>query len=556
MCPMINDLYNQQCSNELKQVLFFFCECLPVLFICSIWFQRKGMKKGTLLRLQPILFVFAVFSVLPRVRSGGGEGAPSIWETKYANITNPMMVAAKWGLIDDLKELMNTQPSEQGNDGATEEDDRGMTPFLYAAQEGHNDIVEYLVTESNGAVLYDRDKDGASAMFYAAARDHIATVKLLHRHGGNISLHIASMIGDVSEVKRALSPAADDSAENDVDDVNEDYYGWTPLHLASNKGHAEVVRLLVLANANVSKKDANGWTALHKASYGNHLEVVKILYSKGHANLNSTSNNGETPLSTAASRNSTGVVKYLLEQGADPHQKDNFGTHPLTFALEHNYTVCVELLRQYVDPDVFSAEYVLVNVPKVLRKYAATEETKELIHTLIREGDLEAIGILSQVSKQIERGPIEGVFLDVNEKDLENKYTPLMYAVVEGDKAIVEQLLSFPRINSNAKARDGSTALHLATGNNDVGMVKLLAGKGNANINAKDYNGFTSLHIAAEKGNLNMVETLIDLSADVDETDRAGNKPSFWCRNYEKVYEKLTALEKQTKNPKKKQQEK
>ena len=87
-------------------------------------------------------------------------------------------------------------------------------------------------------------------------------------------------------------------------------------------------------------------------------------------------------------------------------------------------------------------------------------------------------------------------------------------------------------------------------------MVKLLAGKGNANINAKDYNGFTSLHIAAEKGNLNMVETLIDLSADVDETDRAGNKPSFWCRNYEKVYEKLTGLEKQTKNPKKKQQEK
>ena len=87
-------------------------------------------------------------------------------------------------------------------------------------------------------------------------------------------------------------------------------------------------------------------------------------------------------------------------------------------------------------------------------------------------------------------------------------------------------------------------------------MVKLLASKGDLNINAKDYNGFTCLHIAAEKGNLNMVETLIGLSANVDETNAAGNKPSFWCRNYEKVYEKLTGLEKQTKNPKKKQQEK
>ena len=50
----------------------------------------------------------------------------------------------------------------------------------------------------------------------------------------------------------------------DKEKANKD--GWTPLIVASNKGHTEIVEILIRAGADKEKADKDGWTPLIFAS--------------------------------------------------------------------------------------------------------------------------------------------------------------------------------------------------------------------------------------------------------------------------------------------------
>lgn len=54
----------------------------------------------------------------------------------------------------------------------------------------------------------------------------------------------------------------------------------TPLHYASEEGHAECVKLLLEDNSDVNAKDDAQITPLHEASENAHLESVKFLLEK------------------------------------------------------------------------------------------------------------------------------------------------------------------------------------------------------------------------------------------------------------------------------------
>jgi len=53
--------------------------------------------------------------------------------------------------------------------------------------------------------------------------------------------------------------------------------GWTPLYIASEKGHIEVVSELLNHGANVNTAAKVGWTTLYIAGQNGHIEVVREL---------------------------------------------------------------------------------------------------------------------------------------------------------------------------------------------------------------------------------------------------------------------------------------
>jgi ankyrin repeat protein len=122
---------------------------------------------------------------------------------------------------------------------------------------------------------------------------------------GDTPLHWASVRGHVQVVVELLEHGADIEAKN--------YIGETPLHNACCNGHVAVFNELLSRGANMEAKDNGGYTPLHDASRTDHLSVVKALLGGG-ANILAVTNNGELPVHVTVRKEHYAVSKYLLQQ--------------------------------------------------------------------------------------------------------------------------------------------------------------------------------------------------------------------------------------------------
>src|SRR5262245_61069057 len=90
-------------------------------------------------------------------------------------------------------------------------------------------------------------------------------------------IHDAAREGDVAKVKELLR--ADPRLANAVDDTLG--IGYTPLHWAAERGHKDVVEVLLTAGADISAKNGHGGTPLHTAVWNANEDVSKLLLSRG-----------------------------------------------------------------------------------------------------------------------------------------------------------------------------------------------------------------------------------------------------------------------------------
>jgi ankyrin repeat protein len=99
-----------------------------------------------------------------------------------------------------------------------------------------------------------------------------------------------------------------------------------PLHMASARGHTEIVYLLLQHNADVNYRCSGyyGWTPLHFATYLGHAKVVQLLLEHG-ADVNAQSLSHSTPLYFASTGGHLEVVRLLLGYGADVHIRSDLG---------------------------------------------------------------------------------------------------------------------------------------------------------------------------------------------------------------------------------------
>ncbi|KAJ3750528.1 ankyrin repeat-containing domain protein [Lentinula detonsa] len=87
------------------------------------------------------------------------------------------------------------------------------------------------------------------------------------------TLHGLAITGDVGKLETltALDP--------DVDINALDEFGYTPLHLACDRGNTEIVRFLLSKGADSSIKDSDGMTPLELAQTAGHEKIAQLLSS-------------------------------------------------------------------------------------------------------------------------------------------------------------------------------------------------------------------------------------------------------------------------------------
>ncbi|CAM9550754.1 unnamed protein product, partial [Hapterophycus canaliculatus] len=124
------------------------------------------------------------------------------------------------------------------------------------------------------------------------------------------------------EVSRALLLAGADANATD-------HNSFSPLYLASQNGHTQLVLDLIAAGADASVKTNRGFTAMHVAARCGRLSVLKALLDAGEA-VDSLSSPAETtPLHLSAGFSRLSCVEELLRRGADPSRENKRGATPL-----------------------------------------------------------------------------------------------------------------------------------------------------------------------------------------------------------------------------------
>lgn len=92
--------------------------------------------------------------------------------------------------------------------------------------------------------------------------------------------------------------------------------GATPLLVASRRGHAECVRVLLDEGPveMLKQVDARGRSALHSAARGDHAPVARLLVERGLKPTFRRPEEGHTPLMVAARHNAARVARFLLQE--------------------------------------------------------------------------------------------------------------------------------------------------------------------------------------------------------------------------------------------------
>ena len=94
-------------------------------------------------------------------------------------------------------------------------------------------------------------------------------------------------------------------------------------------------------------------------------------------------------------------------------------------------------------------------------------------------------------------------------------YTPLLVAVVNGQRELVQHLL---QLGADVEARNegvGRTALHIAAQSGDENLLRILLAAGSAVSSQDRWNGYTALHIATLGGYKGCARLLISQGADI-----------------------------------------
>ncbi|XP_020288603.1 ankyrin-1 isoform X5 [Pseudomyrmex gracilis] len=359
---------------------------------------------------------------------------------------------------------------------------RKQTPLHLAAGAGQLEVCRLLL--ELGASIDATDDQGQKPIHAAAMNNYAEVAQLfLQRHAslvmactkdGNTCAHIAAMQGSVRVIEELMRFDRQGviSARNKLTEA-------TPLQLAAEGGHAEVVRALVRAGASCADENRAGFTAVHLAAQHGHGQVLEVMRSTQSLRI-SSKKLGVTALHVAAYFGQADTVRELLT-----HIPGTVKSDPPTGG-----SLVGEL----------GAESGMT--PLHLAAYSGNENVVRLL--------------LNSAGVQVEAATTE------------NGWNPLHLACFGGHITVVGLLLSRSAELLHSADRYGKTGLHIAATHGHYQMVEVLLGQG-AEINATDKNGWTPLHCAARAGHLDVVKLLVESGASPKSETNLGCAPIWFA---------------------------
>uniref|UniRef100_A0A3B4ZYY5 Poly [ADP-ribose] polymerase n=1 Tax=Stegastes partitus TaxID=144197 RepID=A0A3B4ZYY5_9TELE len=396
-------------------------------------------------------------------------------------------------------------------------------------------------------------------------RKHLSleTLGFRHPHSQETALHCASA-SPYPKRKQVCELLLRKGA--DVNEKSKDLL--TPLHLASERAHNDVIEVLVKHEAKVNAVDHLGQTALHRAAHAGHLQTCRLLLTAGcdplltslqgfspsqlgnesvqeilqegvlignsevdrqlleasksgdletvkklctlqNVNCRDVEGRQSTPLHFAAGYNRLAVVQFLLQHGADVHAKDKGGLVPLHNACSYGHYEVAELLVLHG---------AVVNVAD-LWKFTP-------LHEAAAKGKYDICKLLLQHGADPTRKNRDGNTpldlvkdADTDIQDLLRGDAALLDAAKKGCLARVKKLCTRDNVNCRDTQGRHSTPLHLAAGYNNLEVAEYLLQHG-AEVNSQDKGGLIPLHNAASYGHVDVAALLIKYDACVNATDK------------------------------------
>ena len=226
------------------------------------------------------------------------------------------------------------------------------------------------------------------------------------------------MAGDLEEVARNLHDLQNPNV-SDPDDC------WivSPLLVASQYGHTEVVRLLLEAGAHTERYNFGDdkMRALHCAASGGHFEVLCVLLEFG-ADIDAHTEDWFCALHLAAMTNNVNIVHLLLDSGAAREPEDLQDMTPLHHAALRGHVAVARVLLDFgvaleaMDsqgqrPLHWAAIYGEVGAVSLLLDYGAEKEAATfagLTPCQLAEGNghVAVVELLNQATGNIESCPL------------------------------------------------------------------------------------------------------------------------------------------------------
>jgi ankyrin repeat protein len=203
-------------------------------------------------------------------------------------------------------------------------------------------------------------------------------------------LHLASESGNVDVVRMLIERGADPTAQSKD--------GWTVLHHALGSGNVDVVRMLIEHGADPTAQSKDGWTVLHHASGSGNVDVVRMLIERG-ADPTAQSKDGQTVLHRASLSGDVDVVRMLIERGASSTAQNKDGETPLHLVS--------------MDQAPWRAALEYVEVARILLTHGADVNAKNMngltpLHLASQSGYTEVMHVL------VEHGADSGAHSNIN----------------------------------------------------------------------------------------------------------------------------------------------